>query len=387
MGSLRPWLLLLAVTACTGDGGPQGPLFPALPAGETIVTTGYGALHLVDVRTGETRWVRDGGFSSFVVGPDGRTGYGALRRGNTEFWDSLVVLDLFTGETRWQFPIADRHVPAPVGAIVVHQMYMLGVSHDGSTVYTGYARRDSLEGLAALDVAEHQPVGFFDVICRMLNSPVSLPPSLTYPEGVVLVVGERRYPPTQPTTEYLYLLHPRTLAPLDSVRTLDVFQEEIWELGPTPDPNTLYLTTAQQVMRFDLVTKTVTASTPRRVYGGLAYTPGLRYVVHADGPSRFGPGVGVLYLYTEDLQPLGTIDLSTPLGGTPYGPDATVVWWSQVPSLDGRRLFLSGGVSSWLYGKSQPSRLLVVNLVERRLEGFIPFPGWPSVGQILRVRP
>jgi len=88
------------------------------------------------------------------------------------------------------------------------------------------------------------------------------------------------------------------------------------------------------------------------------------------------PGSGLLFLYGPNLESLGTIDVSTPLGGAPRGATATCTGLA-APGRDGRTVYVRAGSGSRfsLYPR-QPARLLVVDVVSRALLRTIDLDGF-----------
>ncbi len=281
--------------------------------------------------------------------------------------------------------------PTVTNGIGLVNAQSIGVSADGATVHVGYAQQDDALGLAAVDVATRRPIAFSGP-WRLVGPLESVQGSAMFPEGVLLVPGYRQpaaEPPRPDAPAYVFLLHPRTLAVLDSIGG-DVFEPGTRAIGviATPDPRTLYLFDGLRVRRFDLETRTITASMTRVATGAVTYVPQTRYLVFSDaGDGRNFPGSGLLHLYTDDLRPLGTIDVSTPLGGTPHSLHALVTSGA-VSSADGRHLFVRSGSTDGIGPNfpGQPSRLLVVNLAERRLEGAIELGRPWFAGAVYRVQ-
>ncbi len=386
--------MLAALTACRAD----GPLFPALEQPELVVMPGVGGsiFTVLDVRTGKpVRALAPTGddIRHIVMAPDGRTMYAWGRRGaGAGTRDDLLAMDVSSARVLWRLPMQRNLMPTVTNGIGLLTGQYLGVSADGATVHVGYAQQGDVLGLAAVDVATQRPIASSGP-WRLSGPLESMPGSAMFPDGALLVPGYR-----QPATEapapdapaHVFLLHPRTLAVLDSIGG-DVFEPglRIFRMMSTPDPRTFYLFDGRSVRRFDLETRTVTASMTSLPTGAATYVPQTRYLVFGDaGDWNNFPGSGLLHLYTDDLRPLGTIDVSTPLGGTPHSLYALLTG-GLVPSGDGRHLFVRSGSTDGIGTNfpGQPSRLLVVNLAERRLEGAVELgrPWFP--GTIYRVQP
>ncbi len=382
--------LLCTLAACTSD----GPLFPEIAKGDVVLVPGAanGSLTFLEVRTGRMQRVfKEDWFSVHALAADGRTVYGKVfyAQRNEPVHEELVVVDVPSGSVRWRLRMREGRVPRVIDGIGLYGGDNVGVSHDGRTAYVGYGQVDSVFGIAAVDAATQRPIAFSGPWNLGVNAFTSLPPSVAYPEGALLVLGLPRPlgqpdppdPPDAPLRAPAYMLHPRSLARLDSISADAVGGQGVWQVVQTPDPHTLYLAGPRDLMRLDLPTKAVTASVPRPSQSGsVTYVPGLRQVVLTSGSGGFQmAGSGLVHVYTEDLRPIGTIDAKQQLGS----PSLTIV--HGMPAADGRHVYLRSGFTGG--AQIEPARLLVVDLVQRRLTGAILLGGPASSGRIYRAEP
>ncbi len=370
---------LLSLAACTSD----GPLFPGVPPGELLLVPGAGnaTLAVVDVRTGKLvrRVYKEDFFSIRELRADGRIMYGRYCNcipGSGVHREEVVAVDLPSGNVRWRLPVRDWLTPNVIDGIALYSADYLNVSHDGTVIYLGQAQQGDAWGVVALDSAPRRPIAFSGP--WNLSSFGPLPPSTPYPEGALLVLGTPGTPGSSHGLAAAYLLHPRSLAMLDSIPTAAVGGLALWQIVRTPDPHTLYLTNARELMRFDLPTKTVTASVARESPGLVNYMPGLRQLVLFDaGANHLTAGSGLLHVYTDDLRPLGAIDVGTPFRGE------QISTFFGLAGSDPRYLYVRSGS----YGMvTEPARLLVVDLVQRRFEGAFYLNGPPG-GRLYHIPP
>ncbi len=371
-------LLAVAFTACTSD----GPLFPAVPSGDLVMLPGAGnaSLSVVDVRAGRLvrRVLKEDFFTAQALTADGRTMYGWVcecRPGSGVHREEMIAVDIASGSISWRLPMRVQSNPSVIDGIGLYGGEDMAVSHDGTTVYVGYAKVDTVFGIAAVDVATRRPVAFSGPWnLQVAAAFTALPPSTTLPEGALLVVGVPGAPGPLREHAAAYLLHPRSLALIDSISADAVGRQALWHIVLTPDPNTIYLRGSRDLMRFDLSTRTVTAHMASASAGLISYMPGFRQLMLTDaGAHHLSPGAGLLHLYTDDLLPIGTVDVATPLGLSSLNTGFAV------QGSDPRYAYVKSGAGGLIV---QPSRLLVVDLLERRLVGAIELGGPPGLGRI-----
>lgn len=240
----------------------------------------------------------------------------------------------------------------------------LASSADGRRLIVARAARGGAAGVLLLDLALRAPLRF--------HGPLTVTALASLGAAGVVAVGTRT-PEALPTTGALYLLDDATLAVRDSVMLqpeADDAPGYVEQLLAAGDGRTVYLVGPRYLYRFDMLARQKVAAVLRPSRGSMAVLPAVQRIVVTDpGDGRNTPGSGLLFLFTLGLQPAGTVALGTSAVPVPRTAQATA-------SRDGRRAYVSAGLerAGPLYGP-QPTRLLVVDVLERRIVHDIPVAG------------
>lgn len=134
-----------------------------------------------------------------------------------------------------------------------------------------------------------------------------------------------------------------------------------------------------RIVLFDMSTRTVIAQRSLKVRGRLSISPDDQWLCLSDqGEWPDTPGSGLLRMIKADLSSDRLIDVSSPLGGTPDSPTATVSGPSQFGA-DGNTLLVRTGTTRFgpLY-PTQPARVLVVDLRRDALTRSIMLGGYDA---------
>lgn len=156
---------------------------------------------------------------------------------------------------------------------------------------------------------------------------------------------------------------------------------------PANDGRSLYVASSTSLIRYDLVASRVTAAVPTPSTGGLALADNGTLVLADSGIGFSAPGSGLVYIFGPDLELQGTVDMSTPLGGRPHGPEAIR---TLSVAIDRKRswAYVVAGTPS-IGPPAQPDRVLIIDLPNKTLvraidvsrygKGIVlPHPGCPS---------
>jgi hypothetical protein len=200
---------------------------------------------------------------------------------------------------------------------------------------------------------------------------------------LILVAGRQNASGGPRTDEAVYTLDAHTLAPLDSISLAALgasAAERIWQALPSTDGRTLYVATSTRIVRYDVCSRSVLTSTPRPGTGLLtvvaAPAADTTLILTDVGVWPDTPGSGFIYLFGRNLDLRDSIDVSTPIGGVPMSPTATVTG-SAMGGIDGRTVYVRAGSDEVgpLY-PAQRARLLIVDFVNRRFVRAVDLTGF-----------
>jgi hypothetical protein len=176
----------------------------------------------------------------------------------------------------------------------------------------------------------------------------------------------------RPVLSAALILDPMTLEVVDSISLPPPFARA-GVVGEAPDGDRLYLAGDTHLFLYSLAQRRVLASTPRPSDGRFALSPNGQLAVMSDiGRWPDYPGSGKLFVFDQNLQPLGAIDLpwDTPTGMPAIAGDAAF-------SRNGRWLFVGAGTPPYgpTYG-FQRSRVLVLDGRTLAFVKEIPLNDW-----------
>jgi len=376
----RPrWLLVFSLVACTTCEGATEPCVAA----ERLLTTADEGLSLrsidPDGRCAQRRMDLGGTAESVSLTPDGVRAYVVVRSASDR--REVVAIDVasFTELSRASlsaFLVSDTGGSAATGEAAA-------VSSDGSAVYLWRSASNGVVGIGRFDLASMRATAFSGP--WNLVGLVPLKPSALFPQGALVVVGLRSGGGPTYGQSRVYFLDPLTLVVKDSILPGAIGgQEEVWQFLPTPDARTAYIAGRTALVRYDLVSRSTIASIARQAPGMLSTTADGSVLILTDaGTWPDSPGSGLLRLYDANLSPLGTIDISTPLGGVTNSSTATRSGAS-IGSRDDRRVFVrSGSLNIGPLYPAQPARVLTVDVVDRRFLKAVAVGGY-GLGFLLR---
>jgi hypothetical protein len=368
-------LIIAAVGLCLA-GGCRNPHESEIGGEQVIVSTEASALSVLRVHDG-----------SVVArpGPVPRGAYGFARSAD----DSLVyyagadeysqrqVLALNTRSLQiaWRELLADLEHRSRVEGLELLSPHALAPTPSGTRMLLAPARRAGDFGVAVLDGATRDPVDFLGPLNASPEGITTVPPSGTHVNGAVVIAGTRTSG-AGPKEGWLFLLDGVSLAPRDSVRLTSGVDDEWAGLGQViaaPFGEAVYIRGPDGLLRYDLLTRDVTASPPTDVRGRLSVAADGGSIYLADeGDGRFSAGTGFLYRYSADLATVEPIDLrAEAVNGS--GPTIQ----SAATSGDSRTIYvLVGNPSIGPVFPGQSLRVLVVDAISKAVGHSFPVGGY-----------
>ena len=373
--------------------GACGAVDPgSAPTGAVVITTvlsGAGnSLYAFEPATGEVRaWASLGGaVYGGALAADSKTLYLSMRTSSVR--SDLVAINARTGSALWSQTLATNGQATIVDGIGLITGEAMAASGDNSLLYLWRSVKDSVIGIAALDAQSRRPVAFSGPWNVAAGGVLPMTQNCNSPKAILVVVASRQNRSGGPRVgEAVYSLDARTLTPLDSVlpSALGALPgEDIWQALPGADGRTLYIATSSRIVRYDVCSRMIRSSTLRVGTGMLAVVSAATdttLVLTDVGAWPDSPGSGMLHLFDRNLSLVDSIDVSTPNGGVPRSPTA-IVTGAAVAGADGRTVYVRAGSDEVgpMY-PPQPARLIIVDVVSRRLVRSVRLTGF-SLGLV-----
>lgn len=281
----------------------------------------------------------------------------------------LVAIDVSSLRVMWQEAMTTLVLRSQIGSISISGNYALSISPDGGRLLLADAQQDTAIGIAVLDGVSRDPIAFVGPMAVSPGGMVVVPPGPGVPNGVVLVAGSRQN--MTPSTGELFVFDGATLVITDSVTlttNVNAARGGLSQVAVASDLIHAYVLGTDSVYKYDLGTRTITATAARLGTGQLGIAPDGRHLYLADaGDGRNQPGSGKVFVYDANLTLLAPIDLSAAAVNGVAPVTHTVV-----VNPTGDQLYVLAGTPQFgpLFG-SQPSRILVVGLGSGALTGTI----------------
>lgn len=380
--------LMAAMIALWLLGACLGPDDDSMPSNGLVITTASsgssGVLYAFDPGTGNVdAWPPLGGaVYGGVLSADSRTLF--LNIGNSGFRSDLVAINARSGNALWSLTLATAGQPRILDGVGLLTGEVMAVAGDDSLLYLWRSVKDSVVGIAALNLKTQRPVAFSGPWNVAAGGIQPTTQRCNAPRAVLILVADRQNASGGPRRdEAVYILDAQTLAPLDSIAPPALGPspaEDVWQALPSADRRTLYVATSTRIVRYDVCSRSILASTPRRAMGLLAVVAAAAadttLILTDVGVWPDAPGSGLIYVFGQNLDLRDSIDVSTPIGGVPKSPSATVTG-SAVGGFDGRTVYVRAGSDEVgpLY-PPQRARLLIVDLVNRRLVRAVDLTGF-----------
>lgn len=277
----------------------------------------------------------------------------------------LHEVDLCSMDLRWTLELGTPDEdPRTINGITFRYPHSPSVSPDGERLYVSGAFRNDTAGVVVLDRQTQQPIGFIGPFEHRVAR--ELPAVPGYNDGVVLVNGMR----TDSSPSVLYFFDRATFELMDSIPSARVELAHWYMVEPSVDGNGLYGSSINTLFRYDFGRAAVVAeyAPDGWLVGWVTEAPDGK-IVAFDWPS-YGPdypGSGLVYVFGPDLELIGEVDVSTPVGGEPYSATAVRTEWAVI-SRDGKTAYVAAreryyGKRPWIFAIDLET-LSVSNVVE-----------------------
>jgi hypothetical protein len=261
-----------------------------------------------------------------------------------------------------------------VGPLELYGTYGMAALADSTGALVVDGRVGSVPGVVKLEGSTYRPVAFGGPFVVAADGLATLSPA-QYPGGAVLVAAARDSMGSQ-VQDYLFVLDPVTLSPRDSFRFTAPRGGSFSAIGRflvSTSGSDLYVVADNSILRFDLLSRQVTASAPRPTSGALCLShDGSRLFVTDPGDMWDYPGAGIVRSFSAALGPLPSIDLNGPSPGISPELNRCAL------SADDSVLLVSSGTGSRgpLFGP-QRARLYVVSLSSGAFS-IVELGGWAA---------
>ncbi|MCH8986399.1 MAG: hypothetical protein IIB04_07275 [Acidobacteria bacterium] len=321
-------------------------------------------IRAIDLDSGGTPWVipLDGTVEGVVVGAKPHHLFVTVKGSN--FQRELVRVDLCTRRVDRRLAMSGIAGPDQANGIRLATGEVMAVHPLADRLYLWRSWREDTLGIASVDLGEFAPTAF--------SGPWNVAGGgivLFWPGGTnetLGVIASRDQNAGRSGTK-VYLLDPHSLNVRDSIDSSDLGQQgQIWDLNMLGDGRTILVGGAGWLVTYDTDLRQPVRSVARPVSGVARVSPDQSTVVLTDsGVWPDFPGSGLLHLFDAQLSPIGTVDVSTPLGGLPGSPTATVTRTVAFAD-DGRTAYVASGTLEFgpLYA-TQTVRIIAVDLQTR----------------------
>jgi DNA-binding beta-propeller fold protein YncE len=286
----------------------------------------------------------------------------------------LLAIDLPSATLRWREPTSGQTQRRIIGNVEIWAPDVMTATPSGDALVLSFARQNGRGGIASLDVATRRIANFAPFVPRAGLSTVAA--GAFFPTGAIVLGGSRD---SATIANDVYFLDPATLTAVDSIAA-SAFggrSDRLQQVVPTRDGSVLYLNTQRKIVRFDVRSRTATASVGRPIDGSLALSADEQSLILPDaGRGPNDPGTGTVRVYdARTLQPTGTITLPSSAGG---GPRVSV---AAAAGLDPGVMYLTTGTAR--IGPNypvDPAALVELDLVAMSVRRVTPLNDW-AVGK------
>lgn len=287
---------------------------------------------------------------------------------------SLLAVDPSNRRVVWRRALP-RTGPAMHDTVVLSASSM-AVTEDDAGIYSWFSQADTIPGLSRFNL------NTFDI--EAFNGPLSVAAggivrlAVNGQNLIALIASRDTRPPRR--AESIYLLNALSLAVTDSVtpESLGVASgENLFQVMPGGSHNSLYVLTPTAIIHYNFTDRRILSRVSHTAQGSITKTPSGMLLLTDGGTWPDWPGSGLIGLYSTDLQFIGTIDISTPLGGVPNTPSASrSTMAASVPEFPNLVFVRVGSDQTGPLYPAQPARVLVIDLTERRVVHAIDLGGF-----------
>ena len=353
------WTLVLACACISCSNGTA----VQLDSVSRLLYVAGSTIRAIDLDSGGTPWVipLDGTVEGVVVGAEPHHLFVTVEGSN--FQRELVRVDLCTRRVDRRLAMSGIAGPDQANGIRLATGEVMAVHPLADRLYLWRSWREDTLGIASVDLGEFAPTAF--------SGPWNVAGGgivLFWPGGTNETLGviASRDQNAGRSGAKVYLLDPNSLNVTDSIDSSDLGQQgEIWSVDALADGRTILVGGAGWLVTYDTDLRQSVRSVARPAWGRVHLSPDRSTVVLTDGGGFEAPGSGLLHLFDAQLSPIGTVDVSTPLGGLPNTPTATVTRIVAFAD-DGRTAYVASGTPPIgpLY-TTQPARIIAVDLPTR----------------------
>lgn len=355
LSSVRAAVVVLAVMV-VGCGPSNTEPEPAQPEASvvffgrsgSVVITAQGDVSSIPALTGSTQ----GG----VTAKDAWLAVAPVEEGRR----ALVGIDVCTGSTVVDLPLG---IPAGPNGLVLRRGEALAIDDEGSRLAVWETLLDGRSGLAVVGLEEDTLFAFLPGIRRMPAGIVFLASSSALPEGGTAVLGE---PYGGSGRVFVVDAKGTTVASADAEKLWGM-KDELWQILPRRDGSGLVVAGEHWVSGVRLPDLEREWTHERVGHGWVTDAGHARLLLTDGGIWPDDPASGMVYLMDISTGATDSIDVSTPLGGTPHTLTATVSLTAAVSTNGVHAFVVTGTARRGPTYPIQPPRVVVLNLTERRV--------------------
>lgn len=304
MQALRQGRSLVAIMAsvlAACGGSPTTPKPPQADSQVLLAGLESRRLLVVDIQSGTSRVLQHGvafaDGAGFAVGRTQRIAFAMTGQWGVN--RRVVAIDIDGDKEVWSEGDAD-------GVNLIRSSTM-SIATDETVLAVCPAERNSMAGIGLLDVLTGRAVGFIAGFNCADGLVAALPPSAIVPSGGFAAIGRRGSGAL--ALDSLFVVDRATLRAIDSLR-VPAGSQQFWSVTPAPTGDFLIIGTDTKLARYDFASHTITAEVARSSWGVPASASnGQTFFVNDPGYSLDRPSSGLLYQYSNMLQPLAPIDL------------------------------------------------------------------------------
>lgn len=369
--TLRATVLAVAQAACACQ--RTDPVRPIQHASGLVVTPGdNGAAYLIDTALTESTSIPLGTRATLAATPAPDRSIVYLSVLFPDAHRELIALRTRDASVVWREIVSGSTVQRTIGGVQVWGPDVMAATPNGSDLILGFAKKDSVQGLAALDVAARSSVRFAGpLVVRAGLGTVGA--SSRYPHGAVVAGGGRS---STDRRNWIYFLDSESLALVDSLAPDAISPSDtMTQVLPAPSGDALLIATRRSLIRFDLTAGRRTASTQNPTAGAMAVTAdGSRLLVTDPGSFPEQPGSGRVSVFdVATLTPLGSIQLPPADDGQPR------VSLNASAATGGPLIYLTTGTPSRgpLFGTQRPA-ILALDVQQMRVIHMFPLSDWST---------
>lgn len=281
---------------------------------------------------------------------------------------ALVAVDICTGSRAHEWPLG---VPSGSDGLALRNVSVGAVDSEGSRLAIWEALNEDQSGVAVIDIDTGGMLGFLGGL-RPSFGGIVLPPRVGASlHGGLVVLGRRD------GGEEMVFLATEDGSVVDSAtaQRLVGVHDDLWQILPSADGSSLVVAGASVVAQVRIPDLTLEWAWPRLGHGSVAHATASRLLLTDGGVWPHDPGSGYVFLLDPTTGAVDSIDVSTPMGGTPGTHTSTVTLSAVVEPASATAFIVAGTPPRGPTYPVQPPRILVVSLDERRVVESIDVAG------------